>query len=168
MMIIEAVGGADTVKDLGVFVIVKVARGGRLSQCCWWLRQVWQQLLRVGVGSWRCHLGDSLSTFVCLYFWRMWWQLAHCQKKKIEAWQYLHGMIEMFTYLNLPILFGIILLCRIINIARCMYLVVYCSPEMKCLVTSYVKTKYNNFANINLFKAPECEWQRYWMKCHVW
>lgn len=33
-MIIEAVGGADTVKDLGVFVIVKVARGGRLSQCC--------------------------------------------------------------------------------------------------------------------------------------
>lgn len=79
------------------------------------------------------------------------------KKKKIEAWQYLHGMIEMFTYLNLPILFGIILLCRIINIARCMYLVVYCSPEMKCLVTSYVKTKYNNFANINLFKAPECE-----------
>lgn len=29
-MIIEAVGGADAVKDLGVFVIVKVARGTSL------------------------------------------------------------------------------------------------------------------------------------------
>lgn len=86
--------------------------------------------------------------------------VAACALAKTMTWQYLHGMIEMFTYLNLPILFGIILLCRIINIARYMYLVVQCSPKMKCLVTSYVKTKYNNFANINLFKVPECEGQK--------
>lgn len=53
---------------------------------------------------------------------------------------HMHGMLEMFTYLNLPILFGIILLCRIFKIGGYMYLVVHCSKKnMKCLVTGYVK-----------------------------
>lgn len=70
----------------------------------------------------------------------------------------MHGMLEMFTYLNLPILFGIILLCRIFKIGGYMYLVVHCSKKnMKCLVTGYVKKNTIIFANINLFKVPESE-----------
>lgn len=41
----------------------------------------------------------------------------------------MHGMLEMFTYLNLPILFGIILLCRIFKVGGYMYLVVHCSKK---------------------------------------